>query len=251
MYLSLHLGLAAACAPFFAPCVQVRREPRRPAARVKDAGQRGGRARGARRGPRRCGTDCAAMRAMCLEPDARPALEAATESTARAFGGEAGDGGAYLTSNEGAAARGAQGGAQAIVQRAQAEVKPKGAPTARNAAYFNSAVYIYFSGACCPLFYFLLLNFAIPWLSGYLPPLSTLTSRATHAHPFSPRSTGFCAIWGCISSSSLLAERATLSTLPYNSRRQQQRATAPAHLASTSKVQLLGLRPRGKTKALI
>ena len=33
-----------------------------------------------------------------------------------------------------------------------------------------------------------------------LPPLSTLTSRATHAHPTSPRSTGFCAIWGCISS---------------------------------------------------
>ena len=33
-------------------------------------------------------------------------------------------------------------------------------------------------------------------------PLSTLTSRATHAHPTSPRSTGFCAIWGCISSSS-------------------------------------------------
>jgi len=34
------------------------------------------------------------------------------------------------------------------------------------------------------------------------PPLSTLTSRAAHAHPTSPRSTGFCAIWGCISSSS-------------------------------------------------
>jgi len=32
--------------------------------------------------------------------------------------------------------------------------------------------------------------------------LSTLTSRATHAHPTSPRSTGFCAIWDCISSSS-------------------------------------------------
>ena len=31
---------------------------------------------------------------------------------------------------------------------------------------------------------------------------SALTSRATHAHPTSPRSTGFCAIWGCISSSS-------------------------------------------------
>jgi len=35
-----------------------------------------------------------------------------------------------------------------------------------------------------------------------IPPLSTLTSRATHAHPTSPRSTGLCAIWGCISSSS-------------------------------------------------
>jgi len=33
-------------------------------------------------------------------------------------------------------------------------------------------------------------------------PLSTLTSRATHAHPTSPRSTGFCVIWDCISSSS-------------------------------------------------
>jgi len=35
-----------------------------------------------------------------------------------------------------------------------------------------------------------------------IPHLSTLTSRATHARPTSPRSTGFCAIWGCISSSS-------------------------------------------------
>ena len=35
-----------------------------------------------------------------------------------------------------------------------------------------------------------------------IPPLSTLTSRATHAHPTSPRSTGFCAIRDCISSSS-------------------------------------------------
>ena len=35
-----------------------------------------------------------------------------------------------------------------------------------------------------------------------IPPLSTLTSRATHAHPTSPRSIGFCAIWDCISSSS-------------------------------------------------
>ena len=35
------------------------------------------------------------------------------------------------------------------------------------------------------------------------------TSRATHAHPTSPRSTGFCAIWGCISSSSR-ARRANL-----------------------------------------
>ena len=36
-----------------------------------------------------------------------------------------------------------------------------------------------------------------------IPPLSALTSRATHAHPTSPRSTGFCAIWDCISSSSM------------------------------------------------
>jgi len=42
-----------------------------------------------------------------------------------------------------------------------------------------------------------------------IPPLLTLTSRATHAHPTSPRSTGFCAIWGCISSSS-----SSNSTLP-------------------------------------
>ena len=35
-----------------------------------------------------------------------------------------------------------------------------------------------------------------------IPPLSTLTSSATHAHPTLPRSTGFCAIWDCISSSS-------------------------------------------------
>jgi len=34
-----------------------------------------------------------------------------------------------------------------------------------------------------------------------IPILSTLTSRATHAHPTSPHSTGFCAIWDCISSS--------------------------------------------------
>ena len=35
-----------------------------------------------------------------------------------------------------------------------------------------------------------------------IPPLSTLTSRATHAHPTSPRRTRFCAIWDCASSSS-------------------------------------------------
>ena len=35
-----------------------------------------------------------------------------------------------------------------------------------------------------------------------IPPLSTLTSRATHAHPTSPRSIGLCAIWDFISSSS-------------------------------------------------
>ena len=35
-----------------------------------------------------------------------------------------------------------------------------------------------------------------------IPPLSTLTSRATHAHPTSPRGTGFCVIWDCTTSSS-------------------------------------------------
>ena len=35
-----------------------------------------------------------------------------------------------------------------------------------------------------------------------LLPVPTLTSRATHAHPTSPRSTGFCAILDCIRSSS-------------------------------------------------
>jgi len=39
-----------------------------------------------------------------------------------------------------------------------------------------------------------------------IPPLSTLTSRATHAHPTSPHSTGFCGIWDCISSSSWIEE---------------------------------------------
>jgi len=33
--------------------------------------------------------------------------------------------------------------------------------------------------------------------------ISTLTSRAIHAQPTSTRSTGFCAIWDCISSSSI------------------------------------------------
>ena len=52
-----------------------------------------------------------------------------------------------------------------------------------------------------------------------IPPLSTLTSRATHAHPTSPRSTGFCAIWDCISSSSssspcCLVLAAALAPLP-------------------------------------
>jgi len=32
--------------------------------------------------------------------------------------------------------------------------------------------------------------------------LDTNLTRNTHAHPTSPRSTGFCAIWDCISSSS-------------------------------------------------
>jgi len=41
-------------------------------------------------------------------------------------------------------------------------------------------------------------------LNKITPPalLSTLTPRTTHAHPTSPPSTGFCAIWDCISSSS-------------------------------------------------
>ena len=36
-------------------------------------------------------------------------------------------------------------------------------------------------------------------------PASALTSRATHAHPTSPRSIGFCAIWDCVSPSSFVA----------------------------------------------
>ena len=44
-----------------------------------------------------------------------------------------------------------------------------------------------------------------------IPPLSTLTSRATHGNSTSPRSTGFCAIWDCISSSSFPAQLCTPS----------------------------------------
>ena len=44
--------------------------------------------------------------------------------------------------------------------------------------------------------------------------LSTMTSRATHAHPTSPRSTGFCAIWDCISSSSSSLALSTKPTHP-------------------------------------
>ena len=47
-----------------------------------------------------------------------------------------------------------------------------------------------------------------------IPPLSTLTSRATHAHPTSPRSSGFCAIWDCISSSSTKENESRAPTLP-------------------------------------
>ena len=47
-----------------------------------------------------------------------------------------------------------------------------------------------------------------------IPPLSTLTSRATHAHPTSPRSTGFCAIWDCISSRSSSHLRTQKHVLP-------------------------------------
>ena len=46
--------------------------------------------------------------------------------------------------------------------------------------------------------------------SSPIPSLSTLTSRATHAHPTSSRSTGFCAIWDCISSSSSSAGSCSL-----------------------------------------
>ena len=42
-----------------------------------------------------------------------------------------------------------------------------------------------------------------------MPPLSTLTSRATHANPTSPRSTGFCAIWDCCISSSSSSKAAS------------------------------------------
>ena len=48
-----------------------------------------------------------------------------------------------------------------------------------------------------------------------IPPFSALTSRATDAHPTSPRSTGFCAIWGCISSSSVsMSHQITFSSAP-------------------------------------
>jgi len=42
-----------------------------------------------------------------------------------------------------------------------------------------------------------------PGARKYWTPGLWLVASATHAHPTSPRSTGFCAIWGCISSSSL------------------------------------------------
>ena len=55
------------------------------------------------------------------------------------------------------------------------------------------------------IFYYAILAFGPKRLAhprSPVPPLSTLTSRAAHAHPTSPRSTGFCAIWDCISSRS-------------------------------------------------
>ena len=42
----------------------------------------------------------------------------------------------------------------------------------------------------------------LQWGRSPIPPLSTLTSRATHAHPTSPLSTGLCATWACVSLSS-------------------------------------------------
>jgi len=56
-----------------------------------------------------------------------------------------------------------------------------------------------------------------------IPPLSALTSRATHAHPTSPRSTGFCAIWGCISSSSSSSKRSKTRGRDHNAGPSQPR----------------------------
>ena len=58
-----------------------------------------------------------------------------------------------------------------------------------------------------------------------------LTSRATHAHPTSPRSTGFCAIWDCISSSL----RAHLRNLGDQFSREREREKRSRKLKSKSK----------------
>ena len=47
-----------------------------------------------------------------------------------------------------------------------------------------------------------------------MPPLSKLTSRATHAHPTSPRSTGFCAIRDCIGLDWTISSSITLNSDP-------------------------------------
>ena len=44
-------------------------------------------------------------------------------------------------------------------------------------------------------------KYPYPWLAPAAPhPHAIIGYFATHTHPTSPRSTGFCAIWGCISS---------------------------------------------------
>ena len=62
-----------------------------------------------------------------------------------------------------------------------------------------------------------------------IPPLSTLTSRATRAHPTSPRSTGFCAIWDCISSSS--SSRRRESTIDLGAKISAQRRGSESELS--------------------
>ena len=76
-----------------------------------------------------------------------------------------------------------------------------------------------------------------------IPPLSALTSRATHAHPTSPRSTGFGAIWDCISSSSMcLIFKAVSATFTSTSQSQAR----PVHLLASLKSAKKDLRPEAK-----